>query len=252
MKLTFLGTGDAAGVPVYGCECSACQRAMQLPSYQRKNCSALLESTKIRLLLDAGLTDLCQRFAPNSLSAIVLTHFHPDHVQGLFHLRWGKGEKIQVYCPPDPEGCADLYKNSGLLEFNSLEPFKPRILGDLQFTPLPLIHSKLTFGYLIENQMGHKIAYLTDTVGLPQATLDFLSQVSLAALVIDCSHPPDIQGRNHNNLAQVLDLAAYLKPQNTWLTHISHEMDLWLMQNQLPEHVEIAYDQHMLSFCDSF
>lgn len=250
MKFTFLGTGDAAGVPVYGCECLACQRAIDMPFYQRRNCSALLESKQSRILLDAGLTDLCQRFAPNSLSGIVLTHFHPDHVQGLFHLRWGKGSKIQVYCPPDPEGCADLYKNSGLLEFIYLEPFKSIILGDLQFTPVPLIHSKLTFGYLIENQMGHKIAYLTDTVGLPKDSLDFLSQSPLDALVIDCSHPPEVKGRNHNNLAQVLELAAHLQPKQTWLTHLSHDMDRWLMQNRLPKHVEVAHDQHMLNFFD--
>ena len=243
MKFTFLGTGDAAGVPVYGCQCVACQHATHDPSYQRKNCSALLESEQSRILIDAGLTDLCQRFASGDLSAIILTHFHPDHVQGLFHLRWGVGTKIQVFCPPDLEGCADLYKNCGLLEFKHLQAFELLKLGDIHLTPLPLIHSKLTFGYLIEDQSGQKIAYLTDTVGLPKQSLDFLRQHTLDSLVIDCSHPPDIQGRNHNNLTQVLDLAVQLQPKHIWLTHLSHEMDVWLMQHTLPDNVYVAFDQ---------
>lgn len=242
MKFSFLGTGDAAGMPVYGCDCVACQRAIHTPFYQRKNCSALLENEQSRILLDAGLTDLCQRFAPGELSAIVLTHFHPDHVQGLFHLRWGRGTKIQVFCPPDAEGCADLYKNCGLLEFIHVQAFQPLQIGDISLTPLPLIHSKPTFGYFIEAQ-NRRIAYLTDTLGVPQESLEFLKHRDMDALVIDCSHPPEIQGRNHNNLTQVLDLAFNLQPKQTWLTHLSHEMDVWLMQNPLPDHIDVAFDQ---------
>ncbi len=84
----------------------------------RRPCSALIESGGTRVLIDAGLIDLHERFAPGSLSAIVLTHFHPDHVQGLFHLRWGKVHRFPCHAPPDSEGCADLYKIPGLLDFS--------------------------------------------------------------------------------------------------------------------------------------
>ncbi len=42
-----------------------------------------------------------------------------DHVQGLFPLRWGVGDKIPVYGPPDEQGCDDLFKHPGLLDFQS-------------------------------------------------------------------------------------------------------------------------------------
>ncbi len=58
---------------------------------------------------------------------MLLTHYHPDHVQGLFHLRWGCGESIPVYGPKDPQGCADLYRHPGVLDFQvPLKPFKPQ------------------------------------------------------------------------------------------------------------------------------
>ena len=232
MKVTFLGTGDAGGVPVYGCKCAACERARTDENYRRRPCSALIEAGDTRILIDAGLTDLAERFPPGSLTAIVLTHFHPDHVQGLFHLRWGIGEQIPVYAPPDAEGCADLYKNHGLLDFRRLAKFEPLKVGELTLMPLPLIHSKVTFGYAIEDANGQRFAYLTDTVGLPPRTASFLKDWRPVSVALDCAHPPASDTpRNHNDLNAALALAESLKPAKVWLTHISHELDAWLEEH---------------------
>jgi len=244
-KISFLGTGDAGGVPRYGCECPACLRAQSEPRYQRRQSSLLIESGATRVLIDAGLTDLTQRFPPGSLSAIVVTHFHPDHVQGLLHLRWGLGKKLPVFTPPDPEGCADLYKHPGMLEFRTLKVFEPLCIGELQFVPLPLIHSKMTFGYAIEDTDARRFAYLTDTVGLPELTEEFLLNWQAHAIALDCTHPPrTAAARNHCDLTLALTIAEALKPSKTLLTHIGHTMDAWLMNNEenLPAHVSIAHD----------
>ena len=88
-----------------------------------------------------------------------------DHVQGLFPLRWGCGNSIPVYGPPDEQGCDDLFKHPGILAFQPpLAPFATVELGGMCITPLPLQHSKLTHGYLIQ-AAGAALAYLTDTVG---------------------------------------------------------------------------------------
>jgi phosphoribosyl 1,2-cyclic phosphate phosphodiesterase len=120
-------------------------------------------------LLDAGQVNLTSRFPAGILDSILLTHFHPDQLQGLFHLRWGAGIGIPVYCPPDSEGCADLFKHSGLLQFLSQQKFVPFMLDEFRVTPLPLIHAKPTFGYLQEYGV-QRLAYLTDTKGLPSKT----------------------------------------------------------------------------------
>ncbi|TEA77399.1 phosphonate metabolism protein PhnP [Allopusillimonas ginsengisoli] len=230
MTFTLLGTGSAAQVPVYNCTCMACQRARHTARYRRGPCSALVETGTQRWLIDAGLTDLTERFPPGSLSGIMLTHYHADHAQGLLHLRWGTGLKIPVLGPPDPEGLADLYKHPGILDFStSLRAFVPLVLGDLRLTPVPLAHSRLTFGFLLE-QAGRSIAYLTDTVGLPEDTLLFLRQHEVDLLVLDCTHAPASQPpRNHNDLPRALDSIAALQPRQAVLTHIGHDLDAFLI-----------------------
>ena len=250
MRVTFLGTGDAGGVPRYGCDCSACTRARAVADFRRRPCTALVEAGDTRILLDAGLTDLTERFPPGSLSAIMLTHFHPDHVQGLFHLRWGVGERIPAYGPPDPEGCADLYKNHGLLEFRRLSKFEPVAVGDLVLTPLPLIHSNVTFGYAIEDVAGRRFAYLTDTAGLPPRTKVFLADWRPEMVALDCTNPPQSDPpRNHNDLTRALAIARTLGQARVWLTHVSHGLDAWLQKSpdNLPFEVHVAYDGQVVS-----
>lgn len=243
MQLTFLGTGDVRQLPVYGCLCSACEAARQDERLRRKPCSALLQVGTQRILIDAGLTDLAERFAPGELNAILLTHYHVDHVQGLFHLRWGLNDSIPVYGPDDRDGCADLLKHPGILDFQPpSKAFEPFMLGDVRITPLPLKHSKPTFGYLFE-QGERCIAYLTDTVGLPADTQTFLQQYEIEEMVIDCSQPPQPEPpRNHNDLNLALDIHQHLQPRRTWLTHIGHEMEVWLQEHRLPDAICVARD----------
>lgn len=168
----------------------------------------------------------------------------------MFHLRWGIGPPISVFAPPDPEGCADLYKNHGLLHFHRLAKFMPFVIGDLRITPLPLIHSKVTFGYAIEDAKGARFAYLTDTAGLPTRTEEFLTQWSADGLALDCSHPPQTEAKNHNDWNQALDIVERLQPKQAWLTHVSHTLDAWLLDTDpvLAPGVHIAHDGLVVDF----
>ncbi|WP_042873861.1 phosphonate metabolism protein PhnP [Dickeya poaceiphila] len=243
MELMFMGTGDAQQVPLTGCECMACERARLDPRFRRGPSSMLIRCDGETTLLDAGVTQLEQRFGVNEIRRILLTHYHVDHVQGLFSLRWGIGDRIPVFGPPDEQGCDDLYKHPRRLDFQpAMTPFQAVAMGALWVTALPLNHSKPTFGYLLE-QDRHTVAYLTDTCGLPNDTLDFLRGQRLDHMVMDCTQPPrDKPPLNHSDLNTVLQVREWLQPTQTWLTHISHETDAWLMQNTLPNGVCAAVD----------
>ncbi|MDR2032965.1 MAG: phosphonate metabolism protein PhnP [Azoarcus sp.] len=230
LRLTFLGTGDAAQTPVYGCACPVCARARQKAAHRRGPCSALLEIAGQRWLIDSGLPDLAERFPVGSLTGILQTHYHADHAAGLLRLRWGVGPPLPVWGPDDPEGFADLYKHPGPLDFSRpLAAFERRPLGeDARVTAIPLAHSRICFGYLIETA-ACRLAYLTDTLGLPPESEAYLKKHRLDFLILDATLPPQKnRPRNHNDLTRALKTATALRPGKTLLTHIGHALDRWL------------------------
>lgn len=243
LTLTLTGTGGAQLVPAFGCTCKACERARRDEAFRRRPCSAVINCNDAITLLDAGLPDLMDRWPAGSFRQFLLTHYHMDHVQGLFPLRWGVGDNIAVYGPPDEQGCDDLFKHPGLLDFShTVEPFVVFSLQGLQVTPLPLNHSKLTFGYLLETAHS-RVAWLCDTAGLPEKTLKFLQAGPPDVMVIDCSHAPrDQTPANHCDLNTVVALNEVIKSPRVVLTHISHQFDAWMMENPLPEGFEAGFD----------
>lgn len=249
MEFRFGGTGDSAQVPRFGCDCEACNRARVLTSLQRgPSCGEARVDGK-RYLIDAGRMDLAHSCELERPTAFFITHYHADHVQGLFHLRWGSGETIPVYGPKDAHGCADLYRNPGVLDFRpGLKPFKPVKLESLTVTPVPLKHSKPTLGYCLDDG-GTRLAYLTDTCGLPLETEKFLRTWKPDIVVLDACHPSSHPApRNHNTITQALDILTRLDPPMAYLTHIGHELDAeWLnTPSRLPPRVRIARDGEAL------
>jgi len=251
MRLRFMGTGDSAQVPRFGCDCPACQRARVLSGHRRGPCCAEIRVDGARILLDAGRMDLAESCERERPAAVLLTHYHADHVQGLFHLRWGTGEPLPVYGPKDAQGCADLHKNPGVLDFQpGLKPFRTLSLGGLEIIPVPLNHSKPTLGYCLAG-LNTRLAYLTDTLGLPGDTERFLHQWQPDAVILDATHPAGHHApRNHNSLDMALAIIERLAPARAWLTHLSHELDAQAMHDPLclPPNVALAMDGLEIEF----
>ena len=100
----------------------------------------------------------------------------------------------------------------------------------------------LTFGYLLETAHS-RVAWLSDTAGLPEKTLKFLRNNQPQVMVMDCSHPPRADApRNHCDLNTVLALNQVIRSPRVILTHISHQFDAWLMENALPSGFEVGFD----------
>ncbi len=119
-------------------------------------------------------------------------------------------------------------------------------LQGLRVTPLPLNHSKLTFGYLLESAHS-RVAWLSDTAGLPDKTVTFLLNNQPQAMIIDCSHQPRPETpRNHCDLNTVIALNEVIGCPQVILTHISHQFDVWMMDNPLPSGIEAGYDGMVL------
>lgn len=229
MRLTFLGTGGVWAAPVHGCTCPACEAARADPSRARAPASALLEVAGLRLLIDAGRTDLVDRFPPGSLDGVLLTHFHADHCLGLTLMRWSLAEPLPVWCPDDPRDYDDLTKHPGRLRFQTCSAGAAFCIGPVTVTPVALNHSRPTLGWVVEHET-QRIAYLSDTRGLPADTLAILDAAPLDLVVLDCAYPPGVPGpRNHNDLDEADAIVTRLAPKQARLTHLNHDLDQYLV-----------------------
>ena len=71
------GTGAVHSVPSWGCNCGVCSRARIQPQFARSPCSAVLKISDGEkpqyILIDAGQTDIMQRYNRCDIWAFVLT-----------------------------------------------------------------------------------------------------------------------------------------------------------------------------------
>ena len=247
---TFLGTGTSAGVPMIGCECDVCT-SDDLRNH-RYRCSVLISTPQGRILIDTPpelRLQLLRAKVPFA-HAVLLTHYHADHLHGLDDVRvfpLKLNGPVPIYCNEETEAkvrstfdyaCLDPTRPANAyvpqLEFHRIaagEPFN--VLGE-RILPILLEHAHFqVLGFRIRN-----VAYCTDVSRIPDASWPMLE--GLDVLVLDAlrhrSHPA------HFSIGEALEVIAKLRPRQAYLTHMSHDVNHAEVQAQLPAGVALAYD----------
>src|SRR5919107_5478970 len=87
MKLTFLGTGTSFGVPQIGCDCAVCRSSDMRD--RRTRSGALVEAGGSNILIDTPPELRLQLITAGvtHLDAVIYTHEHADHINGIDDLR---------------------------------------------------------------------------------------------------------------------------------------------------------------------
>lgn len=253
MKLRFLGTGTSCGVPVIGCQCEVCTSTD--PHDHRLRCSALVETSSTRLLIDCG-PDFRQQMLPlkfRKIDAILVTHHHYDHVGGMDDLRpfciFGD---INIYA--DSTAAANIRHNMPYCFVEHKYPGVPNIrlievsahesftVGDLSITPFIVMHGRLPIlAYRIESLTSHSVlVYITDMKTISPSEVPYARGADVMvinALRFTKAH------HSHLLVDESLAFIREVSPTQALLVHSCHDIGLHSTVNaRLPHPVRLAYD----------
>ena len=248
MKLTFLGTGTSFGIPQIGCACAVCRSSD--PRDKRNRVGAFVESAEARILIDTP-PELRLQLLSNGITAadaVLITHDHADHVNGLDDIRaLSPAGGLSIYGAPDtldrlarrfsyvfdgvkplpgtskPEGAA-----------HPLEPGARFRVGDLDVQAFPLEHGPMTvYGYRIGD-----LGYVTDAKELSADAVKILKGVKVLVLnaLFPTPHP------THLSIPEAVATARRVGAPRTFLTHLTHRTAHADLERELPNGIAPAYD----------
>lgn len=219
MKFEFLGTADTGGIPLHQCHCAICEEA-RVNRVNNRSTSAYLELNDGSVILfDAGDDLLCEKFNTTRIRAVFLTHFHADHCLGLIRLRKSV-DPITCYIPDDNQGFGDLFIHKDSIAYQVVQPFESIEISGVKIVAVPLLHSKLTHGYVIFTCKG-VVAYLTDCASISSESLAYLQSQTIDHLFMDAAYTPWFESKKHLNWESAGEYIEQIKPKNGYLIHAS-------------------------------
>lgn len=247
IKVTFLGTGTSIGVPVVACNCAVCKS--EDVRDKRFRTSAMLTINGRNIVIDCGPDFRIQMLKNNveDIDAIVFTHGHRDHIAGLDDIRafnyilnknidvYGSAAVLEAIRTEFPYIFTETrFFGAPQLVTHCIEN-KPFMVNDVKFAPIEVMHNKLSvFGFRIGD-----FTYITDASYIPVE--EMVKMKGTKTLVINALR--NSRHVSHFSLEEAVEIVELLKPERTYLTHISHFLGLHEeVERKLPRHIRLGYD----------
>ena len=240
-----------------------------LASGSRGN-SILVSSPSTSILVDAGLTGKktlerlsCLDFEPGRLSAILVTHEHGDHVNGVGVL--ARRLSLPVYATKSTFAAARK-KLGELPERRLLYKGRPLVIGDLTIHPFPTFHDAAEAVAFVIEHAGSSLGIMTDIGHVSSLARQKL--MGCSTVILESNYCPDmlmkgpypwslkqrIKGRNgHLSNRDACRLIAELAPsglRRVVLSHLSEENNspeavMRALVDNLPPNVMEATEFHI-------
>lgn len=246
MKIAYLGTGAAEGIPALFCECEFCKRARAGKEKIRSRAQVVLDGElSIDFPPDAFYHNAVFGAEFSKIKYVVVTHAHMDHFYAQdFVLRGYKYARelspVEIFANEETldvfEECTkrEMRKEvSSLLRLRKLQAFEPVSFGDWRVTPLKATHSsKDPFLFLIEKE-NYRILHLTDSGFLPEEDFLYLEKEKkkIDLITFDCTFVFDSVSESARHMGvrenekifeRLRDSGLVCEKTKKVLTHFSH------------------------------
>ena len=248
-EITFLGTGTSQGVPIIGCTCAVCQSTN--PKDKRLRSSIWVKNKETHIIIDTGPDFRYQALRAQipRVDGVLFTHAHKDHIAGLDDIRAYnhiQNESINLYAD---QLAQQTIKKEFEYAFNGYDyPGIPRLnlntfinnqkikINDLIIEPIQLLHYKLiVYGFRI-----HDFTYITDANYIAPEEFEKIKGTKI--LVLNALRRE--KHISHFSLDEAIEIAQKVNAEQTYFTHISHQLGLHdHVEQELPSNIFLAYDQ---------
>lgn len=271
MKIQYLGTGAAEGIPGVFCQCPLCKKAAKLSGREVRTRAGAIINNEILIDLTPDLYyhKLRYNLDLSRVKAVVVTHSHTDHFDSAELTRRSTAD----YCHIAEEKPLAVYGNEkvcrlgkeGLklefgqeenpsIRFYPIHPFDTWKVGEIRFTAIPSCHDGLEECLIYVIQDGESsILYGNDTGLLPQETYDRLKEYRFDLISLDCTFGPARSPvgahmgffENRQFLDELEKRGCLKETTRVLATHFSHNAGLLhqgLSQAGAQYGIEVAYD----------
>ena len=182
------------------------------------------------------------------LDGLVFTHSHKDHIAGMDDIRafnYLQGKPVDIYATLETQAIIRnefpyIFSNTdypGIPQINFITIHKdmPFTVGDIHFTPIEVLHYKMpVLGFRI-----HDFTYITDANYIAEEELKKIAHTK--TLVLNALRRET--HISHFTLNEAIALSKKINPNQTYFTHISHQLGLHDdVEQELPSGINLAYD----------